>query len=173
MRKILVFLSIVMVLSSCSKEEDIAFIPSLSDTISLNYSHDLTGIYKGTISKVSITKSPQTGEILISYLGPSLNHEIVVGNIDFSFIAIDDISKLEDIGTESGIQRIDTDAFLSFEEGSMDSTLSPINIYSIQYTTRVDSFNGYWTGADSTLVYFIRQTIGNNASDYFFEGTKL
>jgi len=173
MRNFLLFLSIISILSSCSKEQDIPFIPSISDTISPNFYHDLEGTYNGTISKVRINPPTQPGEISLTFLGPSLKHELNVTNIDFSNIAMDDISKLEDVGAQGAIQRIDASARLAFEKGTMDSTLYPINLFTINYGTFIDSFNGNWTSHDSTIVYFIRQISGNDSSDYFFEGTKL
>ena len=174
MRYFFFFLPLFVVLSSCSKDEDIAYIHSVSDTISPNFYHDLMGLYSGTITEVTIDRVSQPGEIILSRVGPSVQHEVNVKNIDFSNVAFDDITNFEDVGAISAIQRINSDAYLAFDPNSLDNTLSPVNLYSIEYSNRVDSFNGFWsTSTDTVLIYFVKQVIGTKGSDYFFEGKKL
>ena len=177
MRLIYIFLTVFIFTTSCSKKEVVPFVPSIADSLNPEYFHDLAGTYRGDITPVQIVTSSQTGEIGWVVIGPSVNHELDITTLKFSSISLDHISKFEQVGAESFIQRVENDAYLQFDDKSMDSNMAPKFVYGLPYrvngTVYVDSFNGFWSIEDNSLNYFIEYTQGSSIENYLFEGKKL
>ena len=173
MSKATLILVLIVSLLSCSKKEHIPFIPSLVDSLTPNYYHNLQGSYKGEISKIYIPPQNNPREIIFDFIGPPLNQELTVVDINFSHIDIDDVSRLEDKGAECFIQRVDSMAYLKFDPVTMDDHLRPIYVFYLDYGSHIDSFNGRWNLNDGNIHYFVRWNSGSGNVDYFFEGNRL